>query len=104
MCGITGIVKAGSVPARELVERMTATLTHRGPDADGFHFGPDVGLGFRRLAIIDLETGDQPVANETKTVWVVFNGEIYNYRELRRTLLDAGHVFRSRGDSEVLAH
>jgi asparagine synthase (glutamine-hydrolysing) len=104
MCGITGIVQQGSVPDRGLIERMTATLVHRGPDAEGFHIGPDVGLGFRRLAIIDLATGDQPVSNETKTVLVVFNGEIYNYRELRRTLLEAGHEFRSEGDSEVLAH
>jgi asparagine synthase (glutamine-hydrolysing) len=104
MCGITGIVRPGSVPDRALVERMTATLVHRGPDADGFHVGPEIGLGFRRLAIIDLETGDQPLANETGTVWVVFNGEIYNYRELRESLQRAGHVFRSRGDGEVLVH
>jgi asparagine synthase (glutamine-hydrolysing) len=104
MCGITGIVRPGAWPDRALLERMTATLVHRGPDAEGFHFGPDIGLGFRRLAIIDLATGDQPVANETQTVWVVFNGEIYNYQELRQSLLDAGHEFRSRGDSEVLPH
>jgi asparagine synthase (glutamine-hydrolysing) len=104
MCGITGIVQPGTVPDRDLLERMTATLVHRGPDADGFHIGPEIGLGFRRLAIIDLATGDQPVANEAKTLWLVFNGEIYNYRELRAALRDAGHEFRSRGDSEVLVH
>src|SRR5918999_2185964 len=104
MCGITGIVRPGSVPDRALIERMTATLVHRGPDADGYHVAPDIGLGFRRLAIIDLQTGDQPLTNETSTVWLVFNGEIYNYRELRESLQRAGHVFRSQGDSEVLVH
>src|SRR4029453_10024632 len=83
---------------------MTATLRHRGPDDEGYHFTEDVAFGFRRLAIIDLERGNQPVRNEAGTVALVFNGEFYNFRELRRQLQDRGHTFRSRGDAEVLPH
>ena len=83
---------------------MSATLVHRGPDSDGTFVEGPVGLAARRLAIIDLETGDQPVANEDSTVHVVQNGELYNYRELRAELERAGHRFRSHGDTEVLAH
>jgi asparagine synthase (glutamine-hydrolysing) len=104
MCGICGIALAqGDVDPRRL-EAMSDTLAHRGPDSAGlFHDGP-VGLAARRLAIIDLETGDQPVANEDGSVHVVQNGEIYNYRELRRELERQGHSFRTHGDTEVLAH
>jgi asparagine synthase (glutamine-hydrolysing) len=83
---------------------MTSTLQHRGPDDEGYYLTEDVGLGFRRLAIIDLETGNQPVRNEAGTVHAILNGEIYNFRELRRVLGKAGHTFRSRGDAEVLPH
>jgi asparagine synthase (glutamine-hydrolysing) len=83
---------------------MSATLVHRGPDSDGVFLDERVGLAARRLSIIDLETGDQPVANEDETVHVVQNGEIYNYRELRRDLERAGHRFRTHGDTEVLVH
>jgi asparagine synthase (glutamine-hydrolysing) len=83
---------------------MSATLVHRGPDSDGSFVEGPVGLAARRLAIIDLETGDQPLANEDSTVHVVQNGELYNYRELRAELEQAGHRFRSHGDTEVLAH
>jgi asparagine synthase (glutamine-hydrolysing) len=104
MCGITGVVEPGATPERELVERMSATLAHRGPDDAGIHLGPDIGLGFRRLAIIDLETGNQPMQNEDGTVVSVFNGEIYNFRELRKRLLALGHRLHSQGDAEVLPH
>jgi asparagine synthase (glutamine-hydrolysing) len=83
---------------------MTGTLQHRGPDDEGYYYTSEIGLGFRRLAIIDLETGNQPVRNEAGTVHAVLNGEIYNFRELRRSLEEAGHTFRSRGDAEVLPH
>jgi asparagine synthase (glutamine-hydrolysing) len=83
---------------------MCDVIVHRGPDGEGLHTAPGVGLGMRRLAIIDLTTGDQPVSNESGTVKVVFNGEIYNYRELRAELIAKGHTFRSSGDSEVIPH
>src|SRR5689334_3858389 len=83
---------------------MCDVMVHRGPDGEGIHVAAGVGLGMRRLAIIDLTTGNQPVSNETGTVKVVFNGEIYNYRELREDLVAKGHVFRSSGDSEVIPH
>ena len=104
MCGICGIVSSASHADPERLARMSATLVHRGPDSDGTFVEGPVGLAARRLAIIDLETGDQPVANEDSTVHVVQNGELYNYRELRAELERAGHRFRSHGDTEVLAH
>jgi asparagine synthase (glutamine-hydrolysing) len=102
MCGILGIAAARPIdPARlDLVDLMR----HRGPDGAGRHSGERVGLAMRRLAIIDLETGDQPVANETGDVVCVLNGEIYNYRELRAELVAAGHAFRGEGDVEVVPH
>jgi asparagine synthase (glutamine-hydrolysing) len=104
MCGIAGF--AGREPGGEqgLVEAMLRTLVHRGPDAVAWRSGPGWALGARRLAIIDLATGDQPVADETGGVIAVCNGEIYNYRELRRELAARGHVLRSAGDTEVLVH
>jgi asparagine synthase (glutamine-hydrolysing) len=104
MCGICGIASASGAldPAR--LAAMSATLVHRGPDSDGTFVDGPVGLAARRLSIIDLERGDQPLANEDGTVTVVQNGEIYNYRELRHELERAGHRFRSRGDTEVIAH
>src|SRR6266496_4391215 len=83
---------------------MSATLVHRGPDSFGKFSDGDVALAARRLSIIDLETGDQPIANEDGTLHVVQNGEIYNYRELRAELESAGHRFRTQGDTEVLVH
>ena len=104
MCGIAGIVSArGRIDADRLAE-MSAALAHRGPDSAGSWAEGGAGLAARRLSIIDLETGDQPLANEDGSVVVVQNGELYNYRELRRELEAAGHRFRSRGDTEVLAH
>lgn len=83
---------------------MCMSIAHRGPDDDGFYFGAGVGLGMRRLSIIDLASGRQPVRNEDGTVWVVFNGEIYNFRELRRTLEGLGHVFYTHTDTETIVH
>lgn len=106
MCGIGGIVHAdpGQPVRREDLEAMSAALHHRGPDGDGHWEGPGAGLAVRRLAIIDLETGDQPLSNEDGTVVLVCNGEIYNHVELRRELLARGHRFRSGSDAEVIVH
>ena len=109
MCGICGIVRhSGSVDLSTL-EAMASTLVHRGPDAAGFYLSPPdreprVGFGFRRLSIIDLAGGDQPIANEDETVWIVFNGEIYNFPELRAELTGRGHRFRTHADTEVIVH
>ena len=117
MCGITGGVWTDRRLAleRATLERMTGVLRHRGPDDEGFYASelqwqepqggiPGVALGFRRLAIIDLEGGCQPMANEDGTVWLIFNGEIYNYAELRRRLQGAGHRFRTESDTETIVH
>jgi len=105
MCGICGIVdfNGGTVDA-ETVYRMADSLSHRGPDGAGYHFEPHVGLGHRRLSIIDVEKGAQPIANEDESIWIVFNGEIYNYLELRSLLLSKGHHFRTKTDTEVIVH
>jgi asparagine synthase (glutamine-hydrolysing) len=106
MCGIAGLVFSdpGHPVDRALLGRMTRILSHRGPDADGYHVGPGVGLGHRRLSIIDLRTGDQPIYNETRSVAVVFNGEIYNYRELASELETRGHRFATHSDTETIVH
>jgi len=105
MCGIAGFfVNGGSVDRRPTLRRMTDSLRHRGPDDEGFYVDESVALGVRRLSIIDLETGRQPIANEDGTVWVVQNGEIYNFRELRDELERRGHRFRTASDTEVLVH
>ena len=104
MCGICGVVSASGSVDPERVVRMSATLVHRGPDSAGEFSDGTAALAARRLSIIDLETGDQPIANEDGTLHVVQNGEIYNYRELRRELERAGHRFRTHGDTEVLLH
>ena len=83
---------------------MCAQIRHRGPDDDGFHAGSQCAIGMRRLSIIDLATGHQPISNEDETVWVVFNGEIYNYQELRQDLIRRGHRFRTNSDTETLVH
>jgi asparagine synthase (glutamine-hydrolysing) len=101
MCGICGFV--GFVD-EALLQRMTHALRHRGPDDDGFYLGNRVGLGHRRLSIIDLETGKQPIFNEDNTIAIVLNGEIYNYLELRRRLEKRGHIFRTQTDTEVIVH
>jgi asparagine synthase (glutamine-hydrolysing) len=104
MCGICGVASANGSADPERVARMSATLVHRGPDSSGEFSDGTVALAARRLSIIDLETGDQPIANEDGTLQVVQNGELYNYRELRRELERAGHTFRTHGDTEVLLH
>lgn len=107
MCGIIGTVQYGARLAQADFEHMLDTLAHRGPDGRGVRAldGGAVLLGHRRLAIIDLSAdGAQPIGNEDGTVWLTFNGEIYNYRELRNTLIRCGHRFRSRTDSEVIVH
>ncbi len=106
MCGICGILHADGAHGveQDVVHRMTDAISHRGPDDDGYFFGRGIGLGMRRLSIIDLEGGKQPIGNEDGTVRVVYNGEIYNYRELRRDLERAGHVFATSSDTEVVVH
>ena len=104
MCGFAGFV--GEVENREQVlENMMDTIIHRGPDGSGKFVDEDAALGFRRLSIIDLsESGDQPLYNEDRSKVLVFNGEIYNYQELREELIQAGHTFVSNTDSETLIH
>jgi asparagine synthase (glutamine-hydrolysing) len=106
MCGIAGIFNYRGRPEidRALLRRMTDVLTHRGPDGQGFHTAPGIGLGHRRLAIVDLATGDQPLFNEDGTICVVYNGEIYNFQVLMAELVGRGHVFRTRCDTEVIVH
>jgi asparagine synthase (glutamine-hydrolysing) len=105
MCGIAGCVYSdGRAADPALVERMCAALEHRGPDSRGIHADGPAGLGIQRLRVVDIEGGDQPIYNEDRTVAVVLNGEIYNFRELRRRLEAAGHRFRSDGDTETIVH
>jgi asparagine synthase (glutamine-hydrolysing) len=106
MCGIVGIfdVRERREVSRTLLTRMNETQHHRGPDECGLHIEPGVGLGHRRLSIIDLATGQQPLYNEDASVVVIFNGEIYNYRELIPELVALGHRFRTRSDTEVIVH
>jgi asparagine synthase (glutamine-hydrolysing) len=106
MCGIVGIfdTRARRDVPRALVERMNDTLHHRGPDAGGLHLEPGIGLGHRRLSIIDLATGQQPLYNEDGTVCVIFNGEIYNFQSLIPELTRLGHTFRTKSDTEVIVH
>jgi asparagine synthase (glutamine-hydrolysing) len=105
MCGIAGIASFGEKPVqREEIRRMCEALYHRGPDEDGFYISAEVGLGMRRLSIIDLNTGRQPVSNEDGSVWTVFNGEIYNFQDLRKDLERRGHSFSTGTDTEVIVH
>ncbi|MDR3401012.1 MAG: asparagine synthase (glutamine-hydrolyzing) [Chthoniobacter sp.] len=106
MCGICGQVSlASDEPVdQEMIRRMSRTLFHRGPDDEGYFFDRSLGFGFRRLSIIDLAGGHQPMADAEESVWLVFNGEIYNYRELRVELEGHGHKFRTSSDTEVIIH
>ena len=105
MCGIAGFVNPeGKAADPEILARLTAAIAHRGPDGDGFYCEGPAGLGHRRLSIIDVEGGAQPMSNEDGTVWVTFNGEIYNDPELRSWLLGRGHTFRTSCDTESLVH
>lgn len=106
MCGIAGIVSRDPISPEEgrALAAMLERLVHRGPDDSGQTLTDHAALGHRRLSVIDLETGHQPIANETGTIWAVVNGEIYNFLELRDDLIGRGHVFRSAGDAECLVH
>jgi asparagine synthase (glutamine-hydrolysing) len=106
MCGICGIFEFDRKQPfpRDLIHRMNETIVHRGPDDEGIFEGPGVGFGFRRLSIIDLAGGHQPLCNETGDIWVMLNGEIYNYLDLRKDLLSRGHQFATRSDTEAIVH
>ncbi len=105
MCGLAGIYhQAGAPVDRALLERMTTALVHRGPDGEGFHAEPGIGLGHRRLSIIDVAGGHQPMWNEDHSVVIVFNGEIYNFADLRPELQALGHAFRNHSDTETIIH
>jgi asparagine synthase (glutamine-hydrolysing) len=106
MCGIAGIfdIAGTSVIDKAVVVRMGDSISHRGPDGEGFFFAPGVGFAHRRLSIIDVAGGQQPIFNEDKTVSLIYNGEIYNYRELVKDLQNAGHIFRTHCDTEAVVH
>src|SRR3984893_5284077 len=106
MCGICGQLNfARNEPVEPAtIQRMTETMIHRGPDDEGYFFAGPLGLGFRRLSIIDLAGGHQPMSDAEESVWVIFNGEIYNFKELRAELEERVHCFRTRSDTEVIIH
>jgi asparagine synthase (glutamine-hydrolysing) len=106
MCGICGVynIRSREPASRELIERMTHLISHRGPDDSGVYLDGDIGLGFARLSIIDLSGGHQPMSNETGDIWIVFNGEIWNYKALRKELIEKGHHFRTTSDTETIVH
>lgn len=105
MCGIVGLLdRSGGTGNTDVLQAMSAAIIHRGPDDEGYFMDGPVSLGFRRLAIIDLSLGHQPLANEEETVWIVFNGEIYNYQVLRDMLRGYGHIFKTDSDTEVIVH
>jgi len=106
MCGIAGKINLDSnnkIDEYEL-KKMTDSIRDRGPDDEGFYVNGNIGLGFRRLSIIDLSTGHQPLSNEDGSVWIIFNGEIYNYQELQDSLIQQGHIFRTKSDTETIVH
>lgn len=103
MCGICGYFSFAGSMNKDIVKKMSKILIHRGPDDKGYYFGKKVGLGVRRLSIIDLEKGHQPIHNENKKIWIVFNGEIYNFKELRKDL-EKRHKFYTNTDTEVIVH
>jgi asparagine synthase (glutamine-hydrolysing) len=104
MCGIAGFYLREGRATLSAVRAMCDQIRYRGPDDEGYHVEGGCAIGMRRLSIIDLGTGHQPMANEDQSVWVVFNGEIYNYKELRRDLLGRGHRFVTNSDTETLVH
>src|ERR671939_41970 len=106
MCGIAGIVAVDRLDdtAEARAVAMRDVLTHRGPDAQGLHLDARAALAHRRLSIVDLATGGQPLANEDETIWIVYNGEIYNHPEIRRELESRGHRYRTRSDTESIVH
>ena len=104
MCGIAGFVLLQENARRPLVQAMCDEIRHRGPDDEGFYVDGKCAIGMRRLSIIDISTGHQPISNEDQSVWVVFNGEIYEYQELRAGLIARGHQFKTNSDTETLVH
>lgn len=106
MCGITGLLmfENNSLPTMAAIRKMTDAIKHRGPDQTGIRLVDRIALGFTRLSILDLEHGSQPISNEDQSLWLVFNGEIYNYQSLKRELEDLGHTFKTNTDSEVIIH
>src|SRR5215468_8465298 len=105
MCGIAGLFSLRGKPVSESeVQGMCDAMVHRGPNDEGYYAGSGIVLGMRRLSIIDLDGGRQPVRNEDGTIWVVFNGEIYNFKTLRASLIRRGHHFYTKGDAETLVH
>ena len=106
MCGVVGIVPLDghATPEREILQRMAAAIRHRGPDDEGYYVAPGVGLGHARLSIIDVQGGRQPIHNEDKSIWITYNGEIFNYIELRQDLETRGHRFYTETDTEVIVH
>src|SRR5215471_20220835 len=106
MCGICGQFNFGCQAAirRADIEAMSRSIVHRGPDDEGYFIAGRLGFGFRRLSIIDLSGGHQPMSDAEESVWVIFNGEIYNFPELKRELQSHGHVFRTNSDTEVIIH
>src|SRR5258706_8965547 len=108
MCGIYGFAGVNLLraypPAMDLLTNMARVVVHRGPDDEGHRLESGVGLGMRRLSIIDLAGGHQPISNEDGTIWIVCNGEIYNFRALREDLEKKGHVFRCNSDVEAMVH
>jgi asparagine synthase (glutamine-hydrolysing) len=101
MCGIAGYFGSGNP---KLLEKMLTFIRHRGPDAEGTFFSGHVGLGIRRLAIVDVDHGNQPIHNEEKTLWIVYNGEIYNFQNVKNELVKLGHSFYTDTDTEILLH
>ena len=105
MCGFCGFNDKKSKKDKEkIIKSMADRIIHRGPDSDGYYVDNDVALGFRRLSIIDLKGGSQPIYNEDNTIAITFNGEIYNYQALRDELIKCGHKFRTNTDTEVIVH
>ncbi len=106
MCGICGNInlKEGPPPSITLIKKMIESLYHRGPDSSGYYRDKIASLGHSRLAIIDLNSGAQPLSNEDETIWITFNGEIFNYLELRDDLISRGHIFKTKSDTETIVH
>ena len=106
MCGIAGQFNyaRGDRVDPDVIRTMTRSISHRGPDDEGYLMSGGLGLGFRRLSIIDLAGGHQPMADGEETVWIIFNGEIYNFKEMRAELEQRGHSFQTRSDTEVIIH
>ena len=103
MCGFVGFISKDN-NKKKIIKDMADIIVHRGPDSDGYYVDDNVALGFRRLSIIDLDGGSQPIYNEKKDKVIIFNGEIYNYKEIREDLVNKGHIFSTDSDTEVLLH